>query len=65
MAELVGTALPVSIGPSVVILLFGTAGALVAISPVVLISGAHVNPAVTLAFWISDKASWRDVICYA
>jgi aquaporin Z len=88
MAELVGTALLVSIGLSIVILLFGTVsaddwwrvpaevrraiagalfgttGALIALSPVGRISGAHINPAVTVAFWISGKLRWRDVIGY-
>ncbi|MDE2291356.1 MAG: aquaporin [Elusimicrobia bacterium] len=36
-------------------LLFGTTGALIAVSPVGRHSGAHINPAVTLAFWLLDK----------
>lgn len=73
LGELVGTALLVGIGLSVVIVdfathgplhgvlgsgprraltgfLFGTVGALVAVSPVGKLSGSHLNPAVTLAF---------------
>jgi aquaporin Z len=88
LAELIGTALLVCIGLSIVILLFGTStagvhwsitagmrraiagalfgttGTLIALSPVGRISGAHINPAVTLAFWISGKLRWRDVIGY-
>jgi len=32
--------------------LFGSAGALIAVSPVGKVSGAHLNPAVTFAFWL-------------
>jgi aquaporin Z len=40
--------------------LFGLTGALIAVSPLGRISGAHINPAVTLAFWLEGKLSWRD-----
>lgn len=33
-------------------LLFGAAGGLIALSPIGKISGAHINPAVTFAFWL-------------
>jgi aquaporin Z len=37
--------------------LFGTIGALIAPSPVGKESGAHINPVVTLAFWLLGKMS--------
>lgn len=36
-------------------LLFGTTGALIALSPLGWESGAHINPVVTLAFWLRGK----------
>jgi aquaporin Z len=45
--------------------LFGSIGALIAYSPVGRISGAHINPAVTLAFWLEGKLGWRDALAYA
>jgi len=44
--------------------LFGTTGTLIALSPLGRISGAHINPAVSLAFWISGKLRWRDMVGY-
>jgi len=35
--------------------LFGTTGCLVTLSPVGKISGAHINPAVSIAFWLRGK----------
>ena len=35
--------------------LFGSIGALIAISPIGKASGAHINPVVTLAFWVKRK----------
>ncbi|HSB53246.1 MAG TPA: MIP/aquaporin family protein [Gemmatimonadales bacterium] len=35
--------------------LFGSVGALIAVSPVGVVSGAHINPAVTLAFWLEGR----------
>jgi aquaporin Z len=43
---------------------FGTVGALIALSPLGRISGAHINPAVTLAFWLERKLAWRDMLGY-
>jgi aquaporin Z len=87
-AELVGTALLVAIGCSLVILdfgtgspvarlvpsagarraitgcLFGTTGALIAISPVGKVSGAHINPVVTLAFWLRGRMTTRLALGY-
>ena len=45
-------------------LLFGSVGATIAYSPIGRISGAHINPAMTLAFWLEDKMKWRDASCY-
>ncbi len=44
--------------------LFGTVGALIAISPVGKVSGAHINPVVTLAFWLMGKLRSRHALGY-
>jgi aquaporin Z len=44
--------------------LFGSVGALIAVSPIGRISGAHINPAVTVAFWLEGKLAWRDAGFY-
>jgi len=44
--------------------LFGTTGALVALSPVGKVSGAHINPVVTIGFRIMGKLESRTVIGY-
>jgi aquaporin Z len=44
--------------------LFGLVGALVTVSPVGNISGAHLNPAVTLAFHAERKLGARDTLGY-
>ncbi|MDR3526411.1 MAG: aquaporin [Rhizomicrobium sp.] len=88
LAELIGTALLISVGLSVVILdfgqsspiigfladaglrrlitgfLFGTTGALIAISPLGKESGAHINPVVTLGFWMMGCFKARQVPGY-
>jgi aquaporin Z len=87
-AELVGTALLVGVGCSLVILdfgagspvaallpdaglrraltgfLFGSLGALIALSPLGKVSGAHINPAVTLAFWLERKMKTQVAVGY-
>jgi aquaporin Z len=44
--------------------LFGGMGALIALSPVGKVSGAHLNPAVTLAFWLWGKIDGRTAAGY-
>ena len=44
--------------------LFGTIGASIAISPIGKISGAHVNPVVTLAFRLMGKLNVRTTLGY-
>jgi aquaporin Z len=44
--------------------LFGTTGALIAVSPVGKHSGAHINPVVTLAFWLMGKLRGDHTITY-
>lgn len=88
VSELVGTALLVMVGLSLVILifgesspvkvvlpsegwrrlitgfLFGTTGALIALSPVGVWSGAHINPVVTLAFRLMGKLDLKTTLVY-
>ena len=45
-------------------LLFGGSGALVALSPLGKLSGAHINPAVSLAFWAQGKMHRVDLVGY-
>ncbi len=45
-------------------LLFGGVGATIAFSPLGRISGAHINPAMTLAFWFHGKILWREAASY-
>jgi aquaporin Z len=44
--------------------LFGTTGALIALSPVGKESGAHINPVVTLGFWLIGKLKAQTVFGY-
>lgn len=87
-SELVGTALLVGVGLSIVILnfgrggpvasivisagqrraltgfLFGTTGALIALSAVGKKSGAHINPVVSVAFWLEGVLPRRALFGY-
>jgi aquaporin Z len=45
-------------------MLFAGSGSLVAISPLGRRSGAHINPAVTLAFWIERRVHRHDLAGY-
>jgi aquaporin Z len=45
-------------------LMLATSGPLVAISPLGKLSGAHLNPAVSLAFWLQGKMHPHDVVGY-
>jgi len=88
LSELVGTALLLAVGLSVVIFdfgagsplvkwlpslgarrlltgfLFGATGGLIAVSPVGKLSGAHINPVVTTAFWLKGKMGNRHALGY-
>ncbi|HMK38539.1 MAG TPA: aquaporin [Bacteroidota bacterium] len=44
--------------------LFGTTGALIALSPVGRESGAHINPAVTFGFWMMGKLGSQTALGY-
>ncbi len=44
--------------------LFGSIGASIAFSPIGKISGAHINPAMTIAFLMERKIVWRDALGY-
>jgi aquaporin Z len=87
-SELIGTALLVLVGLSLVIVmfgtdspvarlipneglrrlltgfLFGTTGAMIALSAVGKVSGAHINPVVTMAFWLFRKLDSRTAMFY-
>ncbi len=87
-AELIGTALLLGVGLSLVILdwgkgsvvahlipsvvvrrlltgfLFGCTGCLITLSPVGKISGAHINPAMSFAFWLRGKMKTGALLGY-
>ena len=44
--------------------LFGSTGALIALSPLGKLSGAHINPVVSMAFFIEGKISFRHAAGY-
>ncbi|HUZ46155.1 MAG TPA: aquaporin [Terriglobia bacterium] len=44
--------------------LFGTTGAAIVVSPVGKTSGAHINPVVTLAFWLKGKMTRPHALGY-
>src|SRR5204862_1845558 len=44
--------------------LVGACVALIAVSPLGRLSGAHINPAVTLGFWVLRMVCARDVVRY-
>jgi aquaporin Z len=44
--------------------LFGSTGALIALSPIGRESGAHINPVVTLAFWLMGKLPGTHAVGY-
>ena len=46
-------------------LLFGATGSLVAVSPLGRRSGGHLNPAVTLGFWLTRTVHVQDLIGYS
>src|SRR5512140_2039440 len=88
IAELVGTAVLVLVGLSLVIgmfgvgspiasllpseavrraitgFLFGTTGALIALSPVGKVSGAHINPVVSVGFRLMGKLNLKMTLVY-
>jgi aquaporin Z len=45
-------------------LCFAGTGSLVAISPLGRLSGAHINPSVSLAFWLDGKMNFSDFVGY-
>lgn len=44
--------------------LFGSIGASIALSPIGKVSGAHINPAVTMVFWLFRKLESRLAVTY-
>lgn len=56
--------LPMSSRLAITGLLVGVCVALIAVSPLGRLSGAHLNPAVTLGFWIVRMVPLRDLVGY-
>jgi aquaporin Z len=56
--------LPTSLRLAITGLLVGACVALIAVSPLGRLSGAHINPAVTLGFWIVRMVPSRDLVGY-
>ena len=44
--------------------MFGSVGATIALSPIGKVSGAHINPAVTMVFWLFRKIEGRLAVTY-
>ncbi len=44
--------------------LFGTTGALIAVSPLGKLSGAHINPVVSMAFWLRGVMTGTHMLVY-
>lgn len=44
--------------------LFGTTGCLITLSPVGKISGAHINPMVSIAFWLRKTMQFKNMLCF-
>src|SRR5262249_1165821 len=53
-----------SVGRLVTGLMLAGRGPLLAISPLGKLSGAHLNPAVSLAFWLQGKMHHHDLVGY-
>ena len=43
---------------------FAGTGSLIAVSPLGRLSGGHINPSVSLAFWLHGTMKFRDFLCY-
>jgi aquaporin Z len=61
MAEIIPN---VKVRQSLTGFLFGSVGLFITLSPVGKISGAHINPAVTMVFWLFKKIEGRIAITY-
>jgi aquaporin Z len=61
MAELIPS---VKLRQSLTGLLFGSVGMMITLSPIGKVSGAHINPVVTIVFWLFKKIEGRLAITY-